>query len=216
MPESIAPLEDPNPVVRTYARLARRYDSRWGFFIEATARETLARAPIAPEDRVLDVGCGTGALLERLATTHAPSRLAGVDPVSEMLAIAKERLPAAVDLRQGWAEKLPFDSESFDVVMSCNTLHYFRRPIEALREMARVLRPGGLLVITDWCDDYLACRVCDLYLRIFDRAHYKTYGTRGCETLVREALGGDVQVERYKIDRLWGLMTATARKRGGD
>ena len=77
--------------------------------------------------------------------------------------------------------------------------------------MLRVLRPGGQLVITDWCDDYLACRICDWYLRIFSAAHYRTYGVRQCRTLLERAGARGVAVQRYKINWLWGLMTATVQ-----
>lgn len=206
-------MDTPNhPILEEYAQLASVYDAKWSFYIEATVRATLERLSLQPSDRVLDVGCGTGALLERLAKRHSAARLAGVDPVPEMLANARRKVPPEVELREGWAERLPFESEQFDVVVSCNVFHYIREPDAALREMGRVLASGGRLIITDWCDDYLACRLCDLYLRLFNPAHRKTYGRRECLHLLTEAGYRDVEIDRYKINWLWGLMTARARK----
>lgn len=199
-------------VANEYARLATDYDRRWSFYIEATTGATLARLTLRPAERLLDVGCGTGALLRCLARSHPAAHLAGVDPVPEMLEIARRKLPAPVELREGWAERLPFDARKFDVVVSCNVFHYVQNPIEALREMDRVLRPGGRLIITDWCDDYLACRLCDLYLRLFSRAHVKIYGARECARRLQEAGYLQVNIDRYKINWLWGLMTAKATK----
>ncbi|HEY0510928.1 MAG TPA: methyltransferase domain-containing protein [Thermoanaerobaculia bacterium] len=198
-------------VVAEYARLAPEYDEKWSFYIEATTRETLARLSLRPADRLLDVGCGSGALLHRLAGSHS-ARLSGVDPVPEMLAVARRKLPPEVELREGWAERLPFETGRFDVVVSCNVFHYIRQPELALREMGRVLRPGGRLVITDWCDDYLACRACGWYLRLFSRTHFNVYRERECLSFLREAGHRDLHIERYKISWLWGLMTATATK----
>jgi ubiquinone/menaquinone biosynthesis C-methylase UbiE len=126
-----------------------------------------------------------------------------------MLEIARRRLPPEVELHTGWAEQLPFDGEQFDVVVSCNAFHYFQEPLAALSEIRRVLAPGGRLVLTDWCDDYFACRICSLYLHLFNRAHVKVYRWQECLNLLQKAGYRDVEVERYKINWLWGLMTAT-------
>ena len=203
-----------DPVVREYSRVARDYDAKWAFYVDATTRQTLARITVGPSDRVLDVGCGTGELLVRLAAKFPRARLAGLDPVPAMLEVARRKLSEDVELRIGWANELPWPDASFDLVVSCNMFHYITHPVEAVREMERVLRPGGRLVITDWCDDYLACRLCNLYLRLTSRSHYKTYRRSECALLLREAGHVAPHIERYKISWLWGLMTATAVKAG--
>ena len=197
-----------DPVVAEYARAAQGYDEKWAFYVEATTRETLRRMPMTAGARVLDVGCGTGELLRRLRAKYPHAVLAGLDPVPEMLAVAREKLSGTEDLRIGYADALPWDAGTFDVVVSCNMFHYITHPVAALREMARVLRPGGVLVLTDWCDDYLACRICNLYLRLTNRAFYKTYRQAECVALLATAGFTDARVERYKISWLWGLMTA--------
>ena len=111
----------------------------------------------------------------------------------------------------GQAQFLPFHSHCFDIVVSCNTFHYWRKPEVCLQEIARILRPQGRLVITDWCDDYIACKICNIFLRMFNRAHFKTYGKDACERLLSDTGYGKVRVERYKINWFWGMMTAKAQ-----
>lgn len=201
-----------DPVVAEYAKAAKHYDENWAFYVEATTRETLRRLPLAAASRVLDVGCGTGELLRRVRANVPDVVLAGLDPVPEMLDVAREKLSGRDDLRVGYADRLPWNAGTFDVVVSCNMFHYISEPLTALREMARVLRPTGALVLTDWCDDYIACRICNLYLRLTNRAFYKTYRQAECLELLKVA-GYEVQsFERYKISWLWGLMTAVARR----
>ncbi len=199
-------------VTKSYSRLAPEYDLRWARYIVASTRETAARLILAPGERLLDVGCGTGALIEHLSNNRGSLRLFGVDPVSGMLAIARRKVPTSVALCQGWAEQLPFPSASFDAVVSCNVFHYLMDPTLALREMERVLRPGGTLLVTDWCDDYVACRLCGLYLRVFHRSQVRIYRSQTCIQMIRGAKFETVGLARYKISWLWGLMTATAKK----
>jgi len=202
-------------VARTYDRIASAYDRRWSFYVRASVEETLRRLRVRPGSRVADVGCGTGELVRRLLERDPSVRPVGVDLSRGMLGVARSKLEGSGSLVAAEAGRLPLASGCLDRVVSTNSLHFWRRPSRCLREIARVLRPGGRLVVTDWCDDFWACRLCDRLLRIFDPAHHRTYGADGLTGLLEEAGFRSVTVERYRIDWLWGLMTAEAEAAGG-
>ncbi len=202
----------PDPVLEEYKRLAADYDRRWSFYVEASVQETLARFSVSAEDRILDVGCGTGVLLSRLCGRVPPERLCGLDLCPEMLAVARSRLNKGVLVRTGCAEEIPFEDETFTVVVSTNAFHYFLDAERALREMLRVLRSGGRLVITDWCDDYAACKICVRVLRLWSCTPIRIYGRQDCADLLENAGVQAVRVDRYRVGWVWGLMTAVGTK----
>lgn len=107
-------------------------------------------ALIQPGQRVLDVACGTGILAREIASRIGPAgRVVGIDPNPGMLAAAKQIAPA-VEWREGVAESLPFPDQSFDAVVSQFGLIFFTDRRQALREMLRVLAPGGRLAVAVW------------------------------------------------------------------
>lgn len=98
--------------------------------------------------QVLDIGCGDGVLSTTLAAAGA--QVTGLDASGDMLVAARRRAGAAgvaLELAQGEAEHLPFPDSRFDVVLSVATLCFSGDPDRPVREMARVLRPGGRLVL---------------------------------------------------------------------
>ncbi|TGD73866.1 methyltransferase domain-containing protein [Mangrovimicrobium sediminis] len=110
----------------------------------------LAATQVTPGQHVLDVACGTGVLARCAAGCVGQEGIvAGVDPGIGMLAVARDLAPQ-IDWREGSAESLPFDDASFDVVASQFGLMFFRDRERALREMRRVLRPGGRLAVAVW------------------------------------------------------------------
>lgn len=124
------------------------------FFIPALFAEwpdrVAAAAHVQPGHSVLDVGCGTG-ILARTAAAHAgrTGAVVGIDVNDGMLAVAQRKAPY-IDWKQGQAESLPFENSRFDVVVSQFALMFFDDRRTALREMMRVLRPGGRLAVAVW------------------------------------------------------------------
>jgi ubiquinone/menaquinone biosynthesis C-methylase UbiE len=107
-------------------------------------------AQIQSGQRVLDVACGTGVLAREVASRVSPSGyVAGLDPSPGMLAVGKELAPA-IDWKHGVAEALPFLDESFDTVVSQFGLMFFSDRHQAIREMLRVLVPGGRMIVAVW------------------------------------------------------------------
>jgi ubiquinone/menaquinone biosynthesis C-methylase UbiE len=101
---------------------------------------------------VLDIGCGTGALLRDLeARLPDGIDLAGVDPAPAMLEVARAKLGAGsrVRLEQAFAEQLPFPDDSFDLVVSTVSFHHWHDQPTGLGEAARVLQPGGRILLAD-------------------------------------------------------------------
>jgi ubiquinone/menaquinone biosynthesis C-methylase UbiE len=214
MSRSAGPTREHHAVVEEYDRLASVYDTRWSFYNDSTARETMRRLELRPGDRVLDVGCGTGILLGAIGDAFAEARLSGIDASPEMLGVARRRLGERAELRQGWAHELPWGDASFDLVVCSSVLHYLRGPETALAEMRRVVRTDGGVVITDWSNDYLTCRALDFLLRRFNRAHHRVYRRRQLRDMLRSSGFAKVRVDRYKINWRWGMMTATASSPG--
>jgi SAM-dependent methyltransferase len=124
------------------------------FFLPALLQQWTSRvvdaAGIQSGERVLDVACGTGVLARAAAERVGPNgAVVGVDINDGMLAVARRKAPA-IEWKQGRAEALPFDSESFDAVVSQFGLMFFEDRRAALREMMRVLRPGRTMAVAVW------------------------------------------------------------------
>ncbi|MGP8059453.1 MAG: methyltransferase domain-containing protein [Acidimicrobiales bacterium] len=113
---------------------------------------------LGPGQDLLDVGCGPGTITVDLATRVAPGQVIGIDVSAEVVARAGElgraSGPGNVRFATGDVYALAFDDASFDVVHAHQVLQHLTRPVDALAEMRRVLRPGGVLAVRD--SDYAA------------------------------------------------------------
>lgn len=141
----------------------RKHAARWNELrklhasesaVEAAVREALAGKPI---DALLDLGTGTGRILELFGPEI--TRGVGIDLNPEMLQFARANLDKAglknCSVRQGDLYNLPFPRDSFDAIVLHQVLHYLEDGARALREAARVLRPGGRLVVVDFAPHQL-------------------------------------------------------------
>jgi SAM-dependent methyltransferase len=106
-------------------------------------------ARIAAGQRVLDVGCGPGALTAELVRRLGPAAVSAVDPSEPFVAAARERHPG-VSVRRAPAEQLPFEDEMFDAALAQLVVHFMADPVVGLREMARVTRRHGVVAACVW------------------------------------------------------------------
>ena len=161
---------------RWFDRRAEGYESgftaRWRVPVQ---RASLAALELTADDRVLDVGCGTGAASRSAAATARS--VVGVDLSPEMIRQAEARADGVGNMRfaQADSEALPFGDGAFTAVLCSNALHHYPDPHRAVREMVRVLAPSGRLVIGDACADLRTVRVADRLLRVFEPGHVRLY-----------------------------------------
>jgi demethylmenaquinone methyltransferase / 2-methoxy-6-polyprenyl-1,4-benzoquinol methylase len=133
---------------RAAAVLSLGQDPRWRRFL-------VSRVPAKPAETVLDVATGTGAVAIELVRAHG-CRVVGIDQSAEMLAAGRRRLQESgcaqqVELVSGRAEELPFADESFDHLTFTYLLRYVADPASTMRELARVVRPGGTIAMLEFC-----------------------------------------------------------------
>jgi SAM-dependent methyltransferase len=130
----------PDPVALRVALQDERAD-------ELQARVVRLLAPLAGNERALDVGCGAGALA--LALAPHVREVVGVDTSQELLAAARERAPGNCSFVEADVTSLPFGYGEFDLVGCLRVLHHVGRPELVMAEITRVTRPGGRVLVVD-------------------------------------------------------------------
>ena len=131
--------------VEEYRKLAEVEDSMW-YFHALHQRMLLPLGPLAGRPAaILDAGCGTGGLIRALQQFEPQWNITGLDISPLACAYAQQRTTAPIE--EGSVESLPFADQSFDGVVSADVLYHIDDASRALAECARVLKPGGILVI---------------------------------------------------------------------
>ena len=128
---------------------ADAYARFMGRFADLLATEFVELLSLREGQRALDVGCGPGALTARLVERLGPDAVAAVDPSDTFVSAVALRFPG-LDVQQARAEALPYPDASFDAAAAQLVVHFMRDPVAGLREMARVVRPGGVLAACVW------------------------------------------------------------------
>ncbi len=122
---------------------ANDYEARW----------TISLLNIQPDQHILEIGFGPGVAIQYASQKAAHGLVAGVDYSETMVQVARKRNAAAIkaghiDLDFGEVSSLPYPDESFDTAFAIHCVYFWPRPIDALREVRRILKPGGLLAVT--------------------------------------------------------------------
>lgn len=139
--------------IREFTKAAKVYETDHAGIYEMCKDDyppMLAELEIDPFDNVLDVGCGTGPVIELLAKKYPKKHFVGLDITPAMIEVAQSKRLSNADFLVGDAENLPFGDESFDAVLCSNSFHHYPNPGAFLREAYRVLRPSGKLILRDY------------------------------------------------------------------
>lgn len=173
------------------------------------ADELIQRArPIGPSDRILDLGCGTG-IVARLLRDRlgGAARITGVDSSGDMLTLARSLAPE-LEWHQADATKLPFADASFELVVSQQMLQFVTDRAAALREIRRVLVPGGRLIAATWRPRHeqplyeALGRIAERHLGSANEKRFLLGDDAALRALLGEAGFGDVRIEVVtRIDR---------------
>jgi ubiquinone/menaquinone biosynthesis C-methylase UbiE len=183
---------------RWFDRRAASYDtgftSRWR---DPLQRESLAALELTAGDRLLDLGCGTGTASRAAAGDAA--FVTGVDLSAEMIGQAFALASGIPNSRFAVAdaEHLPFGDAAFTAVLCTNSFHHYPDPARAVREMARVLAPGGRLVLGDACSDLATARLADRILRVVEPGHVRLYRSDALAGFLHHA--GFTEVARKRM-----------------
>lgn len=216
MPARPPALDSSRPVEKTCARQAATYDRLRRKFNAAMLSATLEAAPRESFPYILDAACGPGLFIEAALRRRPDATAVRRDVTAEMPEQARQRVGERrrVRLIRALAERIPFPDGSFDLAVCANSFHHFRAPERALSEFRRSLPTQGCLVLTDRCDDDLACKICDWWLRLTDPSHSRTYGLDNCIALLRAAGFRTLRARKFKMTWLWGAMTGEAQPPG--
>jgi SAM-dependent methyltransferase len=133
----------------SFAVGAEAYDRFMGRYSRVLAPCFADFAAVAEGQRVLDVGCGPGALTAELVERLGVAAVSAVDPSESFVTAAQER-QLDVDVRRAAAEHLPFEDGTFDVALAQLVVHFMADPVLGLREMGRVARRGGVVAACVW------------------------------------------------------------------
>lgn len=163
---------------------------------------TLSAAKIEPSMRVLDVACGPG--IVACAAALQAAHVTGIDLTPAMLEQARERQKSLklnnVDWRVGDATQLPFDDGGFDVVLTRYSFHHMPFPAAALREMKRVCREGGRIVVIDATPSVATQAAYDHMEILRDRSHASALTLEQLRALGHEVGLSEQHIDGYRLE----------------
>jgi ubiquinone/menaquinone biosynthesis C-methylase UbiE len=207
-------IDNESLTVKQYRTLSRSYDRRFKTYINAVTDKVLTSAYIRNDDRILDLGCGTGEMLFKLVQEYSCIKeLAGIDLSEDMLKLARAKLDSfeAVSLSKGTIEKLEYPDNHFDLVISSGVLHYVKNVKGMASEVFRILKPDGLFLLIDMNQGSLTTKISLALRRMTDPATVRYYSRQSASDLLTSQGFTIGLVELFKAGN-FGLFLVEAMK----
>ncbi|MCR4994446.1 MAG: methyltransferase domain-containing protein [Bacteroidales bacterium] len=138
--------------IKEFTRAVGKYDGSHAGVYKMCRKDypdILAEIKKKPFERLVDIGCGTAPIISLLSQEYPNAHFTGIDLTPAMIEVAKSKNLPNADFVVGDAENLPFDNDSFDVAICSESFHHYPHPQAFFTSVARVLRPGGRLIIRD-------------------------------------------------------------------
>ncbi|MCR4632759.1 MAG: class I SAM-dependent methyltransferase [Erysipelotrichaceae bacterium] len=148
---------------------------------------------------LLDVGCGTGFLIDLLAKEHKADYV-GLDLSDEMIKMAKKKDIRGARFLTGTADRLPFEDETFDIVTCSQSFHHYPYPEKAMAEALRVLKKGGLYILSD-------TGVGGIGAWIDNNILFKLSGSGDCRTTDRKGIAAMMEKTGFKVKEAYQIRT---------
>ena len=146
----------------------------------------LSKLAHIPFQRSLDLGCGTGEMMKMLLQSDDQRELYGIDLSEKMLSVAEGKLSGKVQLVLGDSEHLPFADNFFDVVYCNDSFHHYPAPENVIREVQRVLKPGGTFLIGDCWQPLVGRAIMNFYMRHSKEGDVKIYSKEEMVSLLSQ------------------------------
>lgn len=171
-----------------FNKTAKNYsNTRDGEFVKPMYEEIINRIMSKNPEKILDLGCGTGYVLSEIKKIYKLKNknldMYGLDISEEMIKIANENLKGEANLKVGDSEYIPWEDNTFDLVVCNASFHHFSNPEKTLLEIKRVLNSNGTLILGDPTGPIIVRDIFNLFIKYSDSGDYRIYNQKEIEEL---------------------------------
>ena len=205
---------DPD-VSKAYSKLASSYDSNWGWFCESAWSAALPLLPDLAGKWVLDAGCGTGLMTDRLSDEVGNwGQVVAIDACQEMLDKAQYKGSDRrnVTLHRAPITAIPARDRSFDLVVCSSVLHMVSDLGPSFKEWHRVLNTNGEVVILDYDAAYWPLSLAHRFWRLKKSTYNRAWRVEEVESALKNHGFSIIESRKARLSRLWRIWLVRARK----
>lgn len=185
--------------IKTFNFLSKKYDtSLSGYNPRKNYKLIIDKIKLGKNDVLLDVGCGTGEILNTLANKYKSAKLYGLDISPEMINVAKRKNKSKkINYICGDSEKIPFEDNTFDILITSESFHHYPNSREVLKEFKRVIKPNGKLILCDMYRPIIIRNFMNFMFNFTKTGDVKIYTKNEIFNLLKDYNYKDITWEKY-------------------